>query len=415
MLTGKHSGYDAIVIGARCAGAPTAMLLARQGHKVLLVDRATFPSDIPHGHFIYRGGPRRLKAWGLLDNILASGCPPVSKMILDMGPFPLAGEDLVVDGVAMGCGPRRKVLDKILVDAAVAAGVELREQFSVEEFTNDGDRMTGIRGRDTRGGGKTLEHGRIIIGADGRNSQLARTVQSPVYEAAPTLLCYYFSYWSGAPCDALEVYVRNQRVILAFPTHDEMTAIFIGWPVEEFQQVRSDIEGNFMEVLARVPNLVERVKAGRREERFYGSADLPNFFRKPFGPGWALVGDAGHHKDPYLALGIADALRDAELLANAIHEGLGGIRPMDEALADYEKQRNELAMADYHENLARARFTPPPPEVLQLLAALQRNQDQQDISRFLMARSAMIAPEAFFNPENLGRILSKVGVQMATS
>jgi 2-polyprenyl-6-methoxyphenol hydroxylase-like FAD-dependent oxidoreductase len=389
------------------------MLLARQGHKVLLVDRGTFPSDIPHGHFIYRGGPRRLKAWGLLDNILASGCPPVSKMILDMGAFPITGKDLVVDGVAMGCAPRRRVLDKILVDAAVEAGAELREQFSVEAFINDSNRMTGIRGRDTRGGGAAVEHGRIIIGADGRNSRLAQTVQAPVYEAAPTILCYYFSYWSEALCDALEVYVRNNRLILAFPTHDEMTAIFMGWPIEEFHQVRSDIEGNFMKVLDLVPNLAERVRAGRREERFYGSADLPNFFRKPFGPGWALVGDAGHHKDPYLALGIADALRDAELLANAVHEGLCGIHTMDEALAGYEKGRNEMAMADYHENLARARFTPPPPEVAQLLAALHQNQDQQDINRFFMARTAMIAPEKFFNPENLGRIISKAGVQVA--
>lgn len=405
--------YDAIIIGARCAGAPTAMLLARQGHKVLLVDRATFPSDIPHGHFIYRGGPRRLKAWGLLDKILASGCPPVSKMILDMGAFPLAGKDLVVDGVAMGCGPRRNMLDKILVDAAIEAGAELRERFSVEGFINDGDRMTGIRGRDIGGGGKTTEYGRIIIGADGRNSRLAQTVQAPVYETAPTILCYYFSYWSGVPCDALEVYVRNKRIVLTFPTHDGITAIFIGWPVEEFQQVRSDIEGNFTEVLEMVPNLAERVKGGRREERFYGAADLPNFFRKPFGPGWALVGDAGHHKDPYLALGIADALRDAELLAKAVHEGLSGIRPMAEALAGYEKGRNEMAMADYHENLAMARFTPPPPEVAQLLAALRQNQDQQDINRFLMARTAMMAPEAFFNPENLGRIISQAGVQVA--
>jgi flavin-dependent dehydrogenase len=133
-------------------------------------------------------------------------------MILDMGNFPLAGENLVIDGVVMGCGPRRKVLDNILVDAAIAAGAELREH-----FTNDGERMTGIRGRNTRGGGKTVEHGRVIIGADGRNSHLARTVRAPVYEAVPTLLCYYFSYWSGVPCDALEVYVRNHRIIWRMP------------------------------------------------------------------------------------------------------------------------------------------------------------------------------------------------------
>jgi flavin-dependent dehydrogenase len=403
--------YDAIVIGARCAGASTAMLLARKGHKVLLIDRARFPSDIPHGHFIYRDGPRRLKAWGLLDSVLASGCPPVSKMILNMGDLRLAGENLVVDGVPLGYGPRRKVFDKILVDAAVAAGAELRERFTVEEFLNDGDRITGIQGRDLRGDAKAIEHGKIVIGADGRNSRLARTMQAQVYEAVPTLLCYYFSYWSGVPCDALEVYVQNHRVIFAIPTHDGLTAIFVGWPIEEFHRVRSDIESNFIQALDLVPTLAERVRAGRREEPFYGSADLPNFFRKPFGPGWALVGDAGHHKDPYMALGISDALRDAELLANAVHDGLSDARAMEEALMDYEKRRNALAVPTYYENLASARFTPPPPDVIQLIAALQRNQNQQDTNRFLMARTAMIPAEEFFYPANIGRIVSQAEMQ----
>src|SRR5262245_31177553 len=115
--------YDAIVVGARCAGASTAMLLARRGHKVLLVDRATFPSEIPHGHFIHRHGPARLQRWGLLDRIVASGCPAVRTMTTDFGDFPLTGEDLEIDGVALGYGPRRVVLDQILVEAAVKAGV----------------------------------------------------------------------------------------------------------------------------------------------------------------------------------------------------------------------------------------------------------------------------------------------------
>lgn len=314
--------YDAIVVGARCAGSPTAMLLARKGFRVLLVDRATFPSDIPHGHLIHKGGPRRLEGWGLLDKLRATGCPPVVTQVLDFDGMFLVGRGLVVDGVALGYGPRRTVLDKILVDAAVDAGVDVREGLAVEGFLSDADTITGIRGKDVRTGKMVAEHARITIGADGRHSHLARAVQPPVYETVPTLLCYYFSYWSGVFSDALEVHVRNRRVILPFPRNDDLVAVFIGWPIDELQDVKTDIEGNFWKAASLVPELAERLREGRREERFYGATDLPNFFRKPYGPGWALVGDAGHHKDPFLALGIADALRDAELLADAVADGL---------------------------------------------------------------------------------------------
>lgn len=401
--------YDAIVVGARCAGAPTAMLLAQQGHKVLLLDKAGFPSEIPHGHYIHRGGPARLRKWGLLDRIVASGCPPVTRWIFDMGDFPLIGANLELDGIPMGFGPRRKVLDKILVDASVEAGAELRDQFIVEEFTTDGNGITGVKGRATRGGPSITEHARITIGADGRNSRLATTVQAPAYQAAPTLLCYYFSYWSGPPCDALEVYVRENRVILVFPTNDGLFSVFVGWPIQEFHQVRSDIEGSFNRAVGLVPELAQRVNSSGREERFYGTGDLPNFFRKPYGPGWALVGDAGHHKDPYLALGVADAFRDAELLAEAIDQGLTGVQSMDQALAGYERRRNEMAMPDYQINIQLAQFAPMPPEVCQLRLALRDNQDQEDINRFLMARAGMIPQQEFFNPENLQRIMTKHG------
>jgi 2-polyprenyl-6-methoxyphenol hydroxylase-like FAD-dependent oxidoreductase len=165
--------YDAIVVGARCAGAPTAMLLARKGYKVLLVDRATFPSEVPRGHFIHRHGPGRLHRWGLLDRILATGCPPVTATILDFDDFPLVCRELLIEGVAMGYGPRRSALDKVLLDAAVEAGAELREGFVVEDFATEGARLVGIRGRDKRGSTVATERAHITIGADGRNSRLA--------------------------------------------------------------------------------------------------------------------------------------------------------------------------------------------------------------------------------------------------
>jgi flavin-dependent dehydrogenase len=397
--------YDVIVVGARCGGAPTAMLLARKGYKVLLVDRATFPSSIPHGHFIHNHGPRRLHRWGLLERIVATGCPPVSTATIDLGDFPLIGEDLIVDDVAYGYAPRRAVLDQILVSAAVEAGAEPREGFGVDEFVGDGDRIVGIRGHDVRSGAVATEHATVTVGADGRHSRLARAVKAPAYEATPPLACWYFSYWSGVPSNGLEIYVRPQRIIFAFPTNDDLFAIFIGWPIAEFPAVRADTAGQFRAAIALVPPLAERVLSARRAERFYGTADVPNFLRKPYGPGWALVGDAGCHKDPVRALGVCDALRDAELLADALDTGLAGRAPLEVALATYERERNEATLPDYRQNLAAASLLAPPPEVLHLRAGLR--DDPLATRDFFLARAGMIPPEQFFNQQKVERLMDR--------
>ncbi|HEU4564933.1 MAG TPA: NAD(P)/FAD-dependent oxidoreductase [Gemmatimonadaceae bacterium] len=398
---------DVIVIGARCAGASTAMLLARKGYDVLLVDRAAFPSDIPHGHFIHRHGPRRLARWGLLDRVAATNCPPVTSFTTDFGDFTLTGHDLARDGVAMGYAPRRGAMDKLLVDAAVEAGAELRERFAVSELVTDRDRVAGVRGAGS-GGTPVAERARVTVGADGRRSPLARAVGAAAYEEAAPATCWYFSYWSGVEERGLELYVRDGKAILVFPTNDGLLGIFIAWAAEQLSTVRSDIERSFMAVLDEVPPLAERVRAGRREERFAGATDLPNFMRKPFGAGWALVGDAGCHKDPMLALGMCDAFRDAELLADALDEGLSGRRPMEEALADYERRRNEETLPDFRQNLQRARFEPLPPEMRLLRAALRDNPD--DTRRFYLAFEGMIPPESFFAPENIRRIVAAAGL-----
>jgi 2-polyprenyl-6-methoxyphenol hydroxylase-like FAD-dependent oxidoreductase len=394
--------YDVIVIGARCAGASTAMLLARKGYRVLLADRSKFPKEIPHGHFIHRGGPQRLNRWGLLDRIVSAGCPPVQSMITDAGDFPLTGINLVVDGVALGYAPRRAMLDKILVDAAVEAGAELREEFVVEDLLTYGDKITGISGRQLQNSTTITEHATMTVGADGRNSFLAQTVHAPVYEAVPAATVWYFSYWSSLPGNALEVYVRSNRVIFAFPTNDGLFGIFVAWPRAELASIRRDIEGAFMAVLDQAPELAERVRSSKREERFYGATDLPNFLRKPFGPGWGLVGDAGCHKDPYLALGICDAFRDAEWLVEAIDQGLSGQNSLDIAMAEYERLRNEATLSDYHQNIYLAQFKPFPPDITQLRLALRNN--QEETNRYYMANEGMIPRESFYNPANLQRI-----------
>jgi 2-polyprenyl-6-methoxyphenol hydroxylase-like FAD-dependent oxidoreductase len=394
--------YDAIVVGARCGGSPTAMLLARAGHKVLLVDRSTFPSEIPNGHFIHHQGPRLLHKWGLLDRIRASNCPEHARNTTDFGDYRMTATEQRVNGVAWGYGPRRKVLDQILLEAAIEAGVEFRPGFSVEGYEQEGDRITGIRGVARDGGTSVVERARITIGADGRNSKLAQAVRAEVFQYHAPLTCFYFTHFSDVGNEGFELYSRAGNAAFSFVTNDDLLTIFVCWPIECFKEVRADVERHFLGTLDTFGNFGERVRAGRRAERFYGTADLPNFFRKPFGPGWALVGDAGYHKDPFMALGVADAFRDADLLAYAVHRGLSGQAPIDQALADYEKQRNEEASADYQENLQLARLHGPTPEALRLRAALKGNQEQ--INRFAMARVGMIPPESFFNPENLASL-----------
>ena len=399
--------YDAIVIGARCAGAVTAMLLARQGHRVLLLERGAIPSDVHSGHFIHRHGPKRLADWGLWERIVGTNCPPLTTHLTDFGDFPLIGRDILVGNVAWGIAPRRRQLDQVLVEAAIEAGAEFRSNFLVENCLWEGDRVKGIRGRDHRQRTSSSEEAFITIGADGRNSTLARAVGAHSYEETSTLTCWYFSYWSGVPTEGFEWYLRKDRVIFAFLTNDNLFAIFIGWLISEFSSVKADIEGQFMRVVDQIPEFAERVRCGRREERFYGAADLPNFLRHPFGPGWALVGDAGCHKDPMMAHGICDALRDADFLTKAIHEGLGGQCPLNDALMEYERQRNEATMAEYRENIAAASFTPISPELLQLRLALRSN--QEDTNRLIMMLEGWITREEFFNSENLQRIFSNAG------
>jgi flavin-dependent dehydrogenase len=353
------------------------MLLARRGFDVLLVDRARFPSDIPHGHFIHRHGPRRLREWGLLDRLLETGCPPVTKFTTDFGDFAMTGRNLEVDGIPMGLGPRRTTLDKILVEAAIDAGVELREGHAVRAYDSDDGRVTGVDG----------ERARIVIGADGRNSALAKHVGAPLTHARPAVSIWYFSYWSGVEERGLGVHVRNHTAVFAFPTNDDLFAVFIAWPLSELPRVKADIEAAMLAVLDDVPGLGERVRAGERVERVLGATQLPNFIRKAYGPGWALIGDAGVHKDPFMALGVCDAFRDAELLADALAEGLGGEVPLEEALAVFERRRDAATMQDFDANFMAAHLVAPP-EMLAARDALRG--DQVAIDRFYLAREGMI-------------------------
>lgn len=395
--------YDAIVVGARCAGSPTAMLLARKGYRVLLVDKATFPSDTPRGIYIHQPGIAQLKHWGLLDRLVASNCLPIGKLAFDLGPITLTGSPPPADGVAEGYAPRRKVLDNILVEAAVEAGAELREGFTVQEILMNGNEVTGIRGHAS-GGATITERARMVIGADGIHSFVARAVQAPAYNTKPTLDCAYYTYHSGVQIEGAELYLRGPRYFGVCPSNDGLVYSFVQIPRRELHSFRANIADNYQQVFDLAPHLAERLRSGKREERYVGASDLPNFLRKPYGPGWALVGDAGYHKDPYTAQGITDAFRDAELLAAAIDAGFSGKHALSEALADYERQRNEHVLPMYEFTCQLASFEPPPPHMQQLFGALYGN--QTETNRFLGTIAGTVSIQEFLSPQNVGRIIA---------
>jgi 2-polyprenyl-6-methoxyphenol hydroxylase-like FAD-dependent oxidoreductase len=401
--------HDAIIVGARCAGAPTAMLLARKGYRTLLVDKATFPSDTISTHILWPHGAAVMDRWGLLDRLAATGCPAVAlRLRFDVGPFALEGGVTDTNGGRGGFCPRRTVLDKLLVDAAVAAGAELREGFSVETLLWDGDRVAGIRGH-TRTGGTIDERARIVIGADGVHSLVAKAVGAAEYEVRPPLTTNYYTYYSGFEAGDLEQYIRDYQAVGCFPTHDGLTLIAVLWPSRRFREVRTDIEGHFRQVLESTPSVADRLLGARREEKWVGTAGLPNYFRQAFGPGWALAGDAAYHKDPITAQGISDAFLDAEGLAAALDESWSGRQPPGDALAAHQAARDERVRPMYEFTCQMATLEPPPPQMQRLFLALRGNQEATN--QFYSAITGSRPLPAFMNPENLGRIMANAELQ----
>jgi 2-polyprenyl-6-methoxyphenol hydroxylase-like FAD-dependent oxidoreductase len=398
--------YDVIVVGARCAGSTTAMLLARNGHRVLVVDRATFPSDTLSTHVIHAPGVAALERWGLLDRVVATGCPPIESYSFDFGHFTISGTTRPVAGNTTGYAPRRVVLDKILVDAAAEAGAEVREGFNVDEIAMDGDRVVGVRGHSGDGDQELLT-ARLVIGADGRNSHVAKAVAAPAYHQKERLLWSFYTYFRGLPTDGFEIYIRPDRGFAAAPTNDGLTMVVVGWPYRQSGEYKQDVEGNFLATLELAPEFAARVKAAERVEEFLGGA-VPNFFRTPYGNGWALVGDAGYNKDPITAQGICDAFRDAEQCSSAVDDWLRERSTYDAAMAAWHRARDEEMLPLYEFTTQLATLEPPPPEMQQLLGAVAGNREAMD--GFVSVNAGTLSPVAFFSEENIGAILSAAAV-----
>jgi 2-polyprenyl-6-methoxyphenol hydroxylase-like FAD-dependent oxidoreductase len=407
--------YDVIVVGARVAGAATAMLLARGGLRVLAVDRAAFPSDTLSTHQVQLPGAALLRRWGLLESILAAGTPVARHVRFDPGPAVVEGRFDAFDGVDGVISPRRTHLDALLVDAARSAGAEVRERFAVEELLWEDGRVAGVRGRSLgapAGTPRVSERAALVVGADGRNSLVANAVRAAEYRVQEPLTFGYYTYWAGVPLAGGELYGRDRRLLGAWPTDDGLVMTYVSGPVDDFKAFRGDVEASMLAVLDVAGDLGERVRAGTRAERFAGSAGTRNAFRVPHGPGWALVGDAGLLMDPITGQGITNAFRDAQLLSEAVGDASGrGPAALDGALAGFRERRDSAVSPMYDLTLQLAAITPPGLPERALFSALAAK--PQAAARFLGVLTGTVHPDAVFSPRALARTIGLRGLARA--
>lgn len=373
---------------------------------MLLLDRAKFPSDTLSTLYIHQPGVARLARWGLLDQVCDSGCPPLRTISYRVADIYLRSMSPTLPGIAGPYAPRRYVLDTILVEAAAAAGVEVRDRARVTGLTTDAGRVTGVR-FSTANGGEATERTGLVVGADGMRSTVARLVDAPVYNQHPNLTCIYYTYWQGVPID-FEIYERPGSWVAALRTNDDLTLVAAYMPQERFAHVRQNAKSAYLaDIETTAPALWQRLADGAIVDRLHGTGDQRNFFRRAHGPGWVLVGDAGHHKDSINAHGITDAFLQSELLAQELG---GGDDPeatirdpvrLDAALARFAAARDEHMFPTYQTNLLTARLDPSA-DRLPMLRVIQDSPELTE--RYFSVVAGILSPEELLTKDLLARL-----------
>jgi 2-polyprenyl-6-methoxyphenol hydroxylase-like FAD-dependent oxidoreductase len=336
--------HDVVVVGARCAGAATAMLLARLGHDVLLLDRAPPASDTVSTHGLARGGVVQLLRWGLLDAVLATGAPPIRQVVFRLGDAEVSRPVRDRAGVDLLVAPRRHILDGLLASAAERSGALLRSQVTVVGVRRAADgRVAGVTYR-SRDGAIDTAGARFVVAADGVHSRLAPVFGADLMAEHPTHSGTFYCYVAGLDFRGYEFHVGESARAGVFPTHAGEACVWVCAPTAEVAALRgagARRTAALIELIAAAsPVLGERIGSGRITSGVRGTVGLPNRIRRPIGPGWALVGDAGYYRDPITAHGMTDAFRDAELLARAIEQSLRDPGTEVEAMTAFQQTRD---------------------------------------------------------------------------
>ncbi|MEV5573422.1 NAD(P)/FAD-dependent oxidoreductase [Spirillospora sp. NPDC052269] len=389
--------YDVIVVGARCAGAATAMLLAQAGHRVLLVDRARFPSDTPSTHYIHQPGLVHLHRWGLLEKVLATGCPSLTRARIHAPGARLTGPAPTLGAVTGGCAPRRHILDHILIRAAIRAGAEFRPRTTVLDLHRQDGAITGIV-HGTRHAKQYVERAHLVVGADGRNSTVARLARAPYLQQDPELTYTYYTYWSGLPDQGLRLYLTQGAGTLCLPTHDNLTLVGLAFSRSDGPVANHDRQRAYLDRVRRTsPELQQQLADAHQEEPLFCCADQPNFFRHAHGPGWTLVGDAAHTKDPISAKGITDAFIQADMLADHLNIPLDDHHLVTKALTRYAQQLPRDFTAAYQRTLLAARM-----DINRYhQEMIDKQHDPTYLDRYLRTYAGMLEPTP--SPADCGR------------
>ena len=337
--TGTSQRYDAVVVGARCAGAATAMLLARQGLSVLLVERDRHGADTLSTLALMRAGVLELYRWGLVDRVRAAGTPPITSTSFIYGDETITVPIKSRNGVDALFAPRRTLIDALLADAALDSGADVMYGARLVDLERASDGRVIGAVIEERGGAVRRVGAGIVIGADGLWSTVVRLVGPATYREGRHACGVVYTFWPGLENARSRWYYRPGVAVGAIPTNGGDACVFVATPQARFHaEIRTDMEAGYRRVLEEcAPELAAEVAEKTPSERLRGFAGQPGLMRQSHGPGWALVGDAGYFKDPITAHGISDALRDAELLARAVGRG------SDRALAEYQSTRDELS------------------------------------------------------------------------
>lgn len=335
----RPAEFDAIIVGARVAGSSLAIRLAQAGHSVLLLDRDAFPSDTLSTHGLNFMAVDSLRRLGALDKVEAAGFRRVYRHRAWI-------EDIAVDAPAGPRGtyslaPRRAVLDKVLLDRAVESGAEFLERTRVDGLLMEDGQVCGVIAHKI-GGERTEQRARVVVGADGKQSWVAEWVGAERYNERPTGRPIYYGYFAGVepvPEATFEIFFTGERIGFCLPMRPDEHCLVIEARGEEFDAIRSDPMGWFMKTYSALPGMASRVEAARLEGKLLGTRGVDNYFRKPYGPGWALIGDASYVKDPCTAYGIGDALLQAFWLSRALGDWFDGA-PWESTMAAYQEMRD---------------------------------------------------------------------------
>lgn len=388
--------YDALIVGGRVAGASLAQLLARQGRKVLVADRDEFPSDTMSTHFMNMIAVGALKRLGVLEDILAAGFRPITRHRTWI-------DDCCFEGPAGSPGayslaPRRIVLDSTLIEHAVRAGAQFEQRTRVASVLQDSGQVVGAV-LQTTGGERREVRARVVVGADGKSSKVAEWVGAQEYDAVPALRPAYYGYFRGIeprPEPTLEIWFGGDQIGFLFPMREGEDCIVLELQPEDFQEFRSDHAAVFDARVRRLPEMARRMQNARLEGKLIGVKGIDNYFRKPYGPGWALTGDAGYLKDPLTGLGIGDALEQSFMLAEALGAWFDGA-DWEASMSAFQQKRDQTMKPMYDTTLEHVRMRDIGPAEQALLRAIVISPTQMRTVAYAMVAQlpSLLAPATY--------------------